>query len=143
VVLLKLFAVLTGLHHQFDWAVRPFLGCFGSALHTKEDHLFLAHLLDLLTSEDTSNAALDELSCNLFLLLVSSFGHLTFTDLTLGLVRDNLGKVLLEDLLDTETALATTLVLLDPADGRNDFHVKGEGVMDDFLHWYGTLVVRA
>jgi hypothetical protein len=142
VVFLKLLAVECCFFHLPDRVVLSELSSgLGLALHTKEDHFLLTHQFDLFTGKNSSNTALDELSGDLFLLLVSGFGHLAFTHLTFGLIRNELGQVLLQYLLDTDATLTTTLVLLNHADGRHNFHIEGEGIVDDLLNWLRTFVV--
>lgn len=93
----------------------------------------MAHRFDLLTGENAPDPALHEFSGDLLFLLRRGLGHLAFADLALDIVVDNLGEVLLKDLLHSQTALATTLVLLDQADGRDDLHVQSEGVVHYLL----------
>ena len=59
-ILLDVFPVILGLLGSLDRVVLLFLLSFGFALHSKEDHLFLAHLLDSLASQDASDVALDD-----------------------------------------------------------------------------------
>lgn len=46
-----------------------------------------------------------------------------------------------QNLLNTETTLATTLVFLNQADSGDDVHFELDGVLNDFFNRLGTLVV--
>jgi len=68
--------------------------------------------------------------------------HLSFTLFALILVALKLGQVAAQDLLNTQTALATTLVLLNQADRSHDVHVEvAHWVLKDLFDRLGTLVV--
>ena len=103
-------------------------------LHPQKYHFFSTHRLNLLTSEDTSDPTLDEFCSDLFFLLVSGFRHFAFANLALCLVRYDFGQVLLKNLLHTDAALTTTLILLNHTDSRHNFHIQGEGVHPDLLN---------
>ena len=141
VVLLQLLAMFALLVHALDGTVRQLDGGFGSTLHTKENHLLLAHLFDLFTGKNTFDAPLNEFGCYRFFLSGVGIIHLTLFDLALDLIGVNLRVVLLQDLLHAESALTTTLILLNPADSRDYFHVESERIVHDFLDWIGAFIV--
>jgi hypothetical protein len=114
VVLLYLLAIFCGCNHLLNGVIsRKFISSFGFALHSKENHLFLAHLFNRFTGKYTSDTALYELSGDLFFFLMSGFWHLAFPNFALCLIGNEFRKVLLQNLLNTETTLATTLIFLD------------------------------
>ena len=139
VVLLLLLADNGGSLHNFNGTVLELLLCLGFALHAQEDHLFLTHILDCLASKDSSDASLSELSGSVLLLLLSKFNLFRHCVLTGGLLFINLVDLLC-DLVVTQTTLATTLVLLDETNGRDDFHIQGERVVDNFVLGLSRLV---
>ncbi len=128
---------------MLDRVVCDFSSCFGSADHAQEDHFLVTHDLNLFASDDASDPALDKFSRDCFFLSCSSLRHFAFADLALRFLVDNLGEVLLKNLLHSVASLSATLVLLNQADGRNDFHVQGKGVMHDFFHRFRAFVVSA
>jgi hypothetical protein len=107
-----------------------FIG-FRLSLHSQEDHFLLAHLFDGLTSKNGANSSLSEFSGGILFFLLGKVNLLALGVLTGSLFLVDLGDLLC-DLVITETTLATTLVFLNQADGRDDFHVQGERVVHNF-----------
>jgi len=103
------------------------------ARHAQEDHLFLSHLLDGLTSQDTTNAALGDLSGLLLLLLLGGSLHLAVVHALAVLVGLKLRSDLLQSIEVTSTTLATSLVLLDETDRGSDIEIESEGIVIDLL----------
>jgi len=88
---------------------------FGLAGHTKENHLLLAHILNLLAGKYATDASLRELSCGIFFFLLSHFDLLLAT-LASSLFLSGLGDLLI-NLNITKTTLPTTLILLNQTNG--------------------------
>lgn len=105
----------------------------GLALHAEENHLLRAHFFDGLTSEDTADEALRDLSGMLFVLLLCRCQHLAIVHALLDVVRFHRARNLLQRVEVTSATLTTSLVLLDQADGLNHFDIEGEGVVGDFF----------
>ena len=105
----------------------------GLALHAEENHLLRAHFFDSLTSEDTADEALRDLSGMLFVLLLCRCQHLAIVHALLDVVRFHRARNLLQRVKVTSATLTTSLVLLDQADGLNHFDIEGEGVVGDFF----------
>lgn len=103
----------------------------------------MALAFNILARKNASNAALDDLGSEALLLLDGDFGHLAFADLALVFIGDSFLDVSALDLLDSDAALTTSLVLLDETNGRDNLHVEREGVVHDLLDGLRSLVVGA
>lgn len=139
VLLVSLALILSGLSLR-DRVILLFVLGLGLALHAKEDHLLLPHLLDGLTGEDSTDLVLDDLS-GLFLgLLAVRRVQLAVVHSLANIVVLDLTSDLLESVQVTATTLTTSLVLLDQTDSRRDLQIESEGVISDLLNRLGSLV---
>jgi hypothetical protein len=132
--------MLGGRKHFSNRVVFQFFGGFRFALHSKEYHLLLPHLLDLLSGEDTSDATLNIFSSSSFLLLRRGVIDFSFLDFLFVFQRKFVLSKLLLNLVVTESTLASTLVLLDKSDSAYNLHIESEGIVNDFFNRVRALV---
>jgi hypothetical protein len=79
--------MLSSGNHFSDWVIFKFFSRFRLSLHPKEYHFILAHLLNLLSCKNTSNATLDVFGGCSLLFLGCSIVDLAFFDFLFMLER--------------------------------------------------------
>jgi len=104
----------------------------GLACHAEEYHLLLPQLLDSLTCENSSNQALIDFGCVLFVLLLGWSHHFPVMHAFPNIVRFHGTCDLLKRIKVTTTTLATSLILLDETNGCGYLKVEIERVNRDF-----------
>jgi len=95
-VLLNVLAELLGFFRMLNRIVFLLIIGLGLALHTKEDHLFLTHLLNGLASKDTTNEALRDLSSMLFVFLLGWSQHFAIMHALADIIRLHCTRDLLQ-----------------------------------------------
>ena len=76
-ITLDLLAVVLSLIGCFDWVILFLFLCLRLALHAKENHLLLTHLLDGFAGKDSTNEALNDFRCLFFVFLFGRSEHFT------------------------------------------------------------------
>lgn len=138
-ITLDLLAVVLSLIGCFDWVILFLFLCLRLALHAKENHLLLTHLLDGFAGKDSTNEALNDFRCLFFVFLFGRSEHFTVMHALANIISLIDASNLLKGIHVTATTLATSLILLNQADGRSDFQIEGERIIGNFLNWLSRL----
>ena len=139
VIALDLLAVVLSLVSFLDRIILLLLFGLWLALHAKEDHFLLTHLLDCFAGKDSSNEALDDFSGLLFVFLFGRSEHFTVVHALANIIGLVDASDLLQGVHVTATTLTTSLILLNQADGRGNFQIQGEWIVGYFLDWLSRL----
>ena len=138
--LLDCFSIGPSIDGILDWIILDLILSLWFPLHSKEDHLFLSHLLNLFSGQDSTNVALNQLCRFIFSLLCTGLDHVSIVHFLSCVNIRQLFVDFVHEVQVTVTTLTTTLIFLDKSDGMDVWNIESIWIKNNFI--YRVLVVK-